>query len=342
MDLHRARDLVDLAEQVVAHERADDADGWHERLEARADELSPAIDTLLGAGDHSAALRLVGAISHFCQDAGLVEEGRALAHRTLALAGDAGTDPQRARAWLTLGELAFRQGDQAVALDATGHALDAVRSLGDDRLELRVEFNLARIAFRDGEAARIRRHAERMVELAGDDPRSRFGATHMLAWAEHTAGNVQRAIELFEQNVETAHAVGNAVGEASELLNLGSLAVEAGHLDRAATYLSRGLDIAEATGSSYLIPGILCDVGRLVVLRGRTDEGLRLIAAGERQYERAGLHPDPGDDAFEQQKADAIRRLGSDRAAAVLASGAGLSAEDALALARSELSTNAG
>lgn len=339
MEVVGALELVELAEQVAAREPQEDAHEWHERLEARAHELPAALDALLDANEHAAALQLVGSLSHFCQDAGLVDVGRGMAQQVVAAVGDAGTDVQRARAWLALGELAFRQDDQAVALEATETAHVLARRAGDGSLELRAEFNLARIAFRDADAARIRSHAERMLELAGEDPRARFGAVHMLAWAEYTAGDVTSAFELFEANVENARAARNQIGEASELLNLGSLSLESGDLAAAGNYLARGLELADGTGSSYLLPGTLTDIGRLAVLRGRTEAGLRLIAAGERQYELAGLSPDPGDDAFARQKATAIDSLGSERSAAVMAAGSELSRPEAIALARRELLT---
>jgi hypothetical protein len=139
-----------------------------------------------------------------------------------------------------------------MAQKATQAALAPARAARDPRLELRVEMNLARVAFRDGNAARIRAHAERMTELAGDDEDLSFGAVHMLAWAEYTDGNVGRALELFEENVATARATGNRIGEASELLNLGSLMTDRGDADRAAGYLSAALDIGDELQSSYL------------------------------------------------------------------------------------------
>lgn len=335
------RGLVELACELAAHERDPDAEGWQDRLDARADELAGAVEVLLDAGEHAEAVRLVGALSWFCQDTGRVTEGRELTERVVRAAGDAGSDHERARAWLTLGELAFRQGDQAVALEATGEALGHARAAGDDRLELRTEMNLARVAFRDGDAERIHRHADRMDVLAGDDPGARFGAVHMRAWAEHTAGDVEAAIALFEENVGNARAAGNRTGEASELLNLASLALEAEQLDRAESSLHGALDIADDLGSSYLLPGVLTEVGRLMVLRGGTAAGLRLIAAGEHAYELAGLAPDPGDDAFLAQRAEAVDRLGPEQAEAELSAGRGLDLRSAIDLARTQLADTA-
>lgn len=338
MDLGDALDTVAMAEAGGAgdQETVEDA---HRRLDSRVGELEEVAAVLLESGEPGAALRLVGSLSGFCQDRGLVDLGRELAEWTLQMVGDHGTDQERSGAWLTLGELAFRQGDQVVALEATTLALRAAERANDVSLQFGARFNLARIAFRDGDADEIRRHAEQMLQAAGDDLRRRYGAVHMLAWAEHTAGDVDHAVELFEQNVEIAREAGHRLGMASELINLGALAVEAGELGRAGDYLAQGLDIAEDLDSHYLLPGVLAEAGRLAVLAGRPEPGLRLIAAGEHHYDLAGLTPDPGDDAFLEQRDGAVQALGPDRSEAIVSAGRQLVTSDAIALAREQLTS---
>jgi tetratricopeptide (TPR) repeat protein len=170
---------------------------------------------------------------------------------------EARDERDRAMTHLTLGELAFREGDQQVALDATETALGLARVAGDEEAERRAEMNLARVSFRDGDADGIRRHAERMLELAGADPAARMGAVHMLGWAEHTAGDVEAAVQHFEDNAITARTVGNRLTEGSELLNLASLSIGLGDMERAAPYLRDGIDAAQDLGRSYLLPGAL-------------------------------------------------------------------------------------
>lgn len=336
MDIRHALETVAIAEAVAAREDVGDDDP-QPLLETRASELDETVTVLLEAGQPTAALRLVGALSRFCQERGLVDLGRELTERVLRAAGGQGTDRQRAAAWLTAGELAFRQGDQSAASTATESALRAALRANETSLQFRARWNLARIAFRDGDSGEIRRHAQQMLEAAGDDPRRRYGAIHMLAWAEHTAGHVERAVELFEQNVEIAREASHPLGMASELINLGAITIELGELDKAAGYLTRGLELAVELDSGYLLPGALAEVGRLAVLEGHTEPGLRLIAAAEHHYEMAGLAPDPGDDAFVAQRDAAVRSLGADRAEAVLVSGREMPTKHAIALAREEL-----
>lgn len=334
MEAQAAYELVELAEQTYARRRDDDHEEWARRLGERAEAADAAADALLAAGDAGAALRLVGALASFWQATGRVGPGRALTERVVAAAGARGAPVERAAAHLALGELAFRQGDQGPALQATEAACTAAREAGDRDLEIGAEFNLARIAFRDGDAGRIRRHAGRMAELAGDDARYRYGANHMLAWAEHTAGHVDRAIELFEANIPIAREAGNRVGEAGEHLNLASLAMDHDHLDPAGSHLQAGLGIAAELDSGYLLPGVLTEVGRWCVLSGHPIDGLRLIAAGVEQYARAGLAPDPGDDAFQVALDQARVLLGPEEAGRIESEGRALALHDAIERAR--------
>lgn len=224
---------------MVEHEREPDAARWQAPVEARVNELDVAVTAFLDAGDKNAALRLVCTLSYLRQATGRVMLARDLAARVLDVVGEAGDARDRAIAHLPLVTLAFRQGDQPVALDITETAL--------------------------------------------------------------------------------------------------GLAREAGDMEQAASYLHDGIDVAQDVGSSYLHPGTLTEAGRLLVLCGRTEAGLQFIIAGERQYEVADLTPDPGDDAFHEQRSAAIASLPDGRVEGLRVAGAATSLDDALALARTQL-----
>jgi len=329
--------IVDLAEEVDAVVLGADGAMWAARLDTRADELRDAADVLLNAGDHTAALRLVGSLSRYAQASGRVDEVRALAEWVLAHVSHDVEPAVRARAQLTTGELAFRQGDQAAATAATQAALASAESAGDTTTAARAEMNLARIAFRDGDAVRITRHAERMLELAPHDPALKPGAVHMLAWAAYTAGEVGTAIERFQENVELYRVAGNLVGMASELGNLGDLAAEAGDLDGAAGYLLQALDLAQSMNNQYLLPALLASAATLAAARDRYEESIELAAAAERRYALAGLMPDPSDELSEEVRSRARRAVAPERAQELEARGEARSLEGAVDLARAAL-----
>ncbi len=337
MDVSEASELVTLAESVEDHVHGEDAATWTERLDRRADDLLAAAEVLVRSGNHERALRLVGALSGYAQASGRVDEVRALADDVLH------ATPERqpsgsvlARALLTKGELAFRQAHQSAAATATEAALAAAQASGDSGTAARAQMNLARVAFRDGDAPRIFEHAEQMLGLAGDDFRLKAGAIHMLAWAEYTAGNLPAAIARFEENVDLYRSVGNLVGVAAELANLGDLAAEGGDLERAATLLGQSLEVAISTDSRYLLPSLLASAAALAGARGRYAETVELAAAADEQYALAGLTPDPGG-VHARVRETAVAALGRERADELAALGRSRQLGDAVQLARSAL-----
>lgn len=343
MEFSTALELVTLAERASEHILGDDAALWTHRLDERADELSRAVETLMDAGEDQGALRLVGALSRYAQASGRMVQIRGLVDQVLASAGArAPHGSPFARASLVKGELAFRQGEQEVAATATKTALAAAELTGDTVTMAWAEMNLARVAFRDGDAPRIFEHAERMRFLARGEASLTAGALHMLGWAEYTAGNLEGAVTRFEENVEAYREIGNRVGMAGELANLGDLALEGNDFLRAAALLRQAIDLAAATRSHYLLPSLLASVAALCGARGRAAEMLELTGAADGQYETAALQPDPGDGVNAAAFTLAVAAVGQERADQLRARGRQLALEDALDLARSSLGRYSG
>lgn len=337
MNLEQAQQLVVLAEDVEAQVLGADAAVWTARLDACAAELKAASDVLLEAKDESIALRLV-ALSRYAQASGRVDEVRRLVEDVLDRVGQISPSTALASAQLVRGELAFRQGDQAVAREATETALATAQAIGESLVEARAEMNLARIAFRDSDAPRIFDHATRMLALADDDVRTRSGAVHMLGWAEYTAGNLAGAITRFEENVALCRESGNLSGMTAELANLGDLAAEAGDLDRAGAYLRESLALAIETGSRYLLPSLLASAAAIAGLRGDHAATLDLAAAADRQYDAAGLLPDPGDGISDDLRAAATAALGSEQSEKLISRGRQRTLDEAVEFAHAILS----
>ena len=332
MDVDDAKALLELARTVGTRAIADDAEEWVARLDARRTDIEPAVHTLLATGDVAGALDLVGSLSIFWQDVGDVDRGRAITERLLEQVGDTEGSEALARAHLVVGELAFRQGDQDAATSYTSKAKDIAEATGSAQVAGRAELNLARIAFRDGDAARIFDHAERVLDSAHDDQRLRSGAIHMLGWAEYTAGHRDAAMARFEENAALRRGFGDRIGEASELANLGDLAIEGADLDRGASYLRSALEIPGVAENRYLGTSLLRSAGVLQILRGDGETGLDLIAASEALYERFGMTPDPGDDVTPGLRARAVDALGP-RAKEIEARGRARTFEEAISMA---------
>ncbi|TIC89170.1 hypothetical protein E8D34_01330 [Nocardioides sp. GY 10113] len=341
MELAEARDLAALAERAHAERHLRGA-GSADELAARSADIAAALD-LLARDDPAAAAVLAGSLSRCWQEWGRVEEGLELTIGLLARVGEAGQsgDPRWSRAHLVVGELSFRRGDQEAALAATRFAALGAAALDDRALLAEAETNLARIAFRDGDAPRIFRHARRVQALADGDARLMTKATHMLGWASYTAGDLATAMERFEENAERYGDLGDDLGAAMEWANLGDLALEAGDHQAAARYLAAAFATPGLADDGYLAPSLVRSAGVLLGALGHDERSLELLAAADAAYRAAGLEPDPGDDAAEEVERGVRERL-AEREAEIATRGAAMGRGESFAAARAALSGLAG
>lgn len=316
---------------VLAQAEADDFD-------AAAANLEPAIEYFL-EHDRVAALRLLAALAGYWQDAGRVDEGRALTENAIkGMHRRATHDPAVAvalpRALLAASELAFRQGDQEMAIKRAHDTIRAAVLVEDYPTAALAHTDLARVAYRAGDAAAIEKHARKALEMAGNDTLARRGALHMLAWAAHTAGDLDEAERRFEESLAYRRQHGSRLSVAVEIANLGDLAAERGDLGRAAAMLGEALAVGQEIDSRYMIVNTLPSVAALAVRAGMFAEGARLFGATDSIANAAGLVPDPNSDADDARR-QARDRLGDADFALELAEGGSLAADDAVALALS-------
>jgi tetratricopeptide (TPR) repeat protein len=337
MDVAAAFRLLELAREVYGAKRADPAAAANRELEQRADDIEDAVRALAAAGEAESALELTGDLGVFWQDIGRIGLGRRVTAAALESARQSRTR-SAARAQLVLGELAFRQGDQAEARSGSELSREIAAEVGDATTLARAELNLARVAFRAGDAPQIFHHAQRVLEVAGADLQLQSAGIHMLGWAEYTAGNVAAALTHFAENVENYRRLGNRLNEASELANIADLAMETGERELARTRLAAALQIPEAVASRYLVPSLIRSVGVFAGVDGRPEQAVRLIAAAEELYRRYDLTPDPGDELTPRVWSEASAAIGIDRVERITGDLAGASVETFVEWAREELS----
>jgi len=300
----RVRELLELAEASAPGRP--DREAPAARLLAAADEVPAAVEHLLRT-DPAAAARMTAALPTFWQDVGRVDEGRRLTERAIdAAIGPATSD--LARTLLAAAQLAFRQGDQTVAERRSHQAIAVGLEVGDHAAVALAYTDLARVAYRAGDAGRIEEYAQRALEIGGDDPLARRGALHMLAWAAHTAGDLLLAERRFEESLAFRRETGDRLSVAVEIANLGDLAAERGDLAGAARRLGEALEVARELDSQYLVLNLLPSVGALAARAGDDHAAARLLGATDTLSRSSGLIPDPGN--WQPVLDDVATRLG--------------------------------
>jgi tetratricopeptide (TPR) repeat protein len=291
----------------------------------------------LRATDPAAALRRAAELLNYWEDTGRVDEGRAITERLVTeYLTEGARDPEIARAipgaLAAAAELAFRQGDQETA---TRRAWDTVRAAGlveDWPTVAGAYTDLARVAYRNGDAPEIEKHARKALEYAREDTAATSGALHMLAWAAYTAGDLDEAERRFGESLEFRRRHRSRLSVAVEIANLGDLAAERGDLPRAAELLAEGLTVSREEGSSYMILNTVPSIAVLAVRAGFDEDAARLFGAGRALASSSGMVPDPNPHIDEAS--DAARdRLGEARYAQLMSEGTMLTSDAAVDLA---------
>jgi tetratricopeptide (TPR) repeat protein len=326
----RAREILDLAEMADATVHKPEHEARAEALLAVCGEVGAAVECLV-AIDPPAALRLAGSSSWFWQDAGLVDEGRRVVDLAISAASTEPT-PALGRSLLTASTLAFRQSDQATAETRATQAIHVADQVGDPSTAAIAHANLARIAFRNGDAPEIERHARRALEVAGDDAMGRRNALHMLAWAAHTAGDLPEARRRFEASLDFRRTLGDRLSIAVELSNLGDFSATEGDLPSAAAQLAEALTIGHDLGSRYLAVNLLPSFAGLAASIGDDEAGVRLLGAADATARSSGLVADPG--GYGAGADGSLRgRVEPDRFARLFKEGAALTPDESFELA---------
>ena len=171
------------------------------------------------------------------------------------------------------------------------------------------------------------------MALAGDDTLARRGALHMLAWAAHTAGDIDLAVRRFEESLEYRRRVGDPESVAGEMSNLADLEVERGNIARAAQLHAEALDVSHRSGNVHMLVNGLPSFAALALRAGQQEEAARLIGAADAFAASSGLKPDPGGE-LGREREELARELGEDRYGELLADGAALSPNDTVRLVR--------
>lgn len=274
-----------------------DAPSWVERLAPRREELVEAARFLAENGEEEAAAELAANVWRLWLLSGDVAGGR----RLLAAALDVGEGrPSRARALALYGDgaLAFRAGAQSESQHRNEAALEAAHAVGDREAQALALVGLSRVAFRDGDYARVRALATEARELARDlDAAAGAAPLHMLAAGTRLAGDYDEAIELYTESLELNRRLGNSRLVGMELHNIGHVELHRGNVDAAERCFA---ECAEVRNPDDLYESAMTHLNdaALAFVRDDRERAAELLGRAQSQLDGAGIVLDP-DDAFE-------------------------------------------
>ncbi|HEU0248656.1 MAG TPA: hypothetical protein VFR38_16390 [Gaiellaceae bacterium] len=274
-----------------------DAASWVERLMPERERLVEAARFLAENGEEEAASELAANVWRLWLVLGDIGEGRELLAATLDF-GEGKPSRSRALALYGDGALAFRAGAQADSQNRNEAALEVARAVGDREAEALALVGLSRVAFRDGDYARVRALATEARELTRElDEATGALPLHLLAAGTRLAGDYDEAVSLYMTSLELNRRLGDSRMVGMELHNIGHVELHRGNVEAAERGFAeraeiRNLDDPYEEAMTHL------NQAALAFARGEREPAGELLRRTESTLKGAGIVLDP-DDAFE-------------------------------------------
>lgn len=261
---------------------------WSERLEREHGNLEAALRWAIERDDGPAAAWLVHHLTRFFDLRGRAGEGYRWAEAVLSMPALAAVSPERVRALVAAGSLAFLRQDAAASARCE-QAVAAARTLSDPGLLCWSLVWAGMVAAGTGDGAHATEVLEEGLVLARELSLSveQCAALYWLGEVARALGRGERAEALQQECLALTRARGDRWSCAYPLMSLGALALARGdHAGAvAACRESVGL-LREARGESAVlalsIEGLACALGA----QGHAAEAARLFAAEEVLLER--------------------------------------------------------
>lgn len=295
------------------------------RLDRDDHNIRAAITRSLAEGDPGLGLRIMGSIWRWFQQRGRLREGRAILAQLLAGAPSDVDVRVRIAGLAADGGLAYWLDDFAGARTAYEERLRLAEATGDATLLADAHYDLGFLSMVAQEGAQLRAHEERALELytATGNRDGAVRARQAFVLAEFLAGAYEAARDLEELNRAEFRRSGSQSQIADSVTFLSAVYLRLGDIatswERMIESLSRFAEIDSASG---LARG-LAMASIILFERGEPELAARVAGATYQLVRDKGVMLAPVrvlhlDDPAET----AIRRLGAERAAELMADGA--------------------
>jgi tetratricopeptide (TPR) repeat protein len=274
-----------------------DAPSWVERLAPEREQLVEAACFLAENSEEEAAAELAANVWRLWLVLGDSAGGRRLVAAALEV-GEGRPARERALALYGGGALAFRAGAQGESRARNEAALEIARSIGDRETEALALVGLSRVAFREGDFARVRSLAAEARELTRDlEPSAGTAPLHMLAAGTRLAGDLDEAIELYTESLELNRQLGDRRMVGMEQHNIGHVELHRGNVDAAARCFAEFAAVRNPD-DAYEMAMTQLNQAALAFARGDRERAAELLGRTQSELDEAVIVLDP-DDAFE-------------------------------------------
>ena len=242
---------------------------WIDLLRADHDNLRAALAFGSSSPDHGdATLRLASRLAPFWKIHGDIAEGASWLEQ--ALASSAESSPDRPSALLGAGGLAVVRGEYPVARALLEQSADLFRKRGDFVGAARTGFDLAWVAWHEGNVVQAAELLDRYLAIfdhAGDS-KGLADAHRMLGVIAAERHDLDAATEHLQQALLLFQRRGDELGAAAALASLGITAEYRGDLTQACELMEDCLAIARECGDSRRVASSMDNLGFFWQQRG--------------------------------------------------------------------------
>jgi predicted ATPase/DNA-binding SARP family transcriptional activator len=276
----------------------------------------------------------LGAAAHFRGEYPLAQ---ALHAEALEIADRTGDAQQTGQALSGLGRLALHQGDLGQATAYYTQSMARFTEIGDLRRATLILGNLGVVAINSGDLAlaeqRLTEHLDNARRLG--DHKLTSGALTNLGLVAYQAGDLDRAAGLHQQALELSEQLGDRRLVVVALGNLGLVAARRRNYAAAAQFHLRSLEVAESVGERRSVAEMLEELAAVEAAAGNAGRAATLFGASQAIRQDIGAPIVGSDQARLNEARDAAAAaLGGEAFAAAHQAGLGMSAEEAVALAK--------
>ena len=287
----------------------------------------------LGSGDHEAAQSLAVTLGRYHDAVQTFQTGirdlDGITRRPVA------PTPARVVLLTTLADLHLRRNEIEEAIVLVDEAAAAAAIGGSPAWsDVAVERTRGEILSRQGDhdsAAELAREALARPDLSVS---GRARMNNLLGISRHFTGDLDGAVDALRLELEAHVELGDDAKIATAHANLAETALQLGDRRTAAFHQQASLELALEIGQPVMIAYSSIVAARLAAGSGDWELAVRLLGAGERTLELAGIRLYDADQVVvEELRRGAVGSLGTGRAAAISDEGAALGVIDAAQLA---------
>jgi tetratricopeptide (TPR) repeat protein len=279
------------------------------KLDDEYDNLRAALDWASASGNVEIEVRLAAAARQYWFVRGYLGEGRYFTRRAAESASQ-GSPELHALALVHAAAFAHRQGEGEVAWAEAEQALELFRRLGDMSGAAWATAELGTVAFSAGDLDRAADLYRQSAEVfAAENNRYRVGMVLAnLAEVARMQGDVAAAARDLERAIEIQQELGDLDALAISLHNLARVRRDLGELEDAQRLLAESLELGGRVGYEELIAYALETAGEFALERGELERSVRLLAASETAFAGVGAQMQGDERGGFDRTVEALRR----------------------------------